>query len=84
MLRNIVGPAAYDPNVKAIAEKGGKLVFKERRFRDPSKEDVPGPGTYEVRGNDDRNKFSVNPHFKIMNMARRPCHWRVTPEFCFS
>ncbi|XP_067944512.1 sperm-tail PG-rich repeat-containing protein 2-like [Watersipora subatra] len=40
-------PAAYDPNVKAIDDKGGKLVYKERRFRDLSKEDVPGPGTYE-------------------------------------
>ena len=44
-----IGPAAYDPNVKAITDKSGKLVYKERRFKDLSKEDVPGPGTYEVR-----------------------------------
>jgi len=47
----IAGPAAYDPKVEAMQKKGGKMVVKEKRFRQPKSEDVPGPGTYEVRNN---------------------------------
>ena len=42
------GPAAYEPKVHALQNKGGKMVHKEKRFMEVIKEDVPGPGTYEV------------------------------------
>jgi len=37
----VAGPAAYDPKVTAIQNKGGKIVHKETRFKDLSKEEVP-------------------------------------------
>lgn len=43
------GPAAYEPKVNSIQNRGGKMVHKEKRFMEAIKEDVPGPGTYEVR-----------------------------------
>jgi len=41
------GPAAYEPKVNSIQNRGGKMVHKEKRFMEAIKEDVPGPGTYE-------------------------------------
>lgn len=43
-----IGPGTYDPSVTAIQDKGGKMIYKENRFKTEFKEDVPGPGTYEV------------------------------------
>lgn len=43
-----LGPAEYDPKVKAIQSKGGKMIYKETRFKEVQ-DDMPGPGTYEVK-----------------------------------
>ncbi len=45
--RHNPGPGKYE--VKGGTVPGGTLVCKESRFKDGRKDEIPGPGAYEVR-----------------------------------
>lgn len=40
------GPGAYDP--RQSDKKGNPLVSKDTRFKKLEKNEIPGPGAYEV------------------------------------